>query len=111
MEPESTKIYEAQRAELHKRRDFVVSALDAMGLGVACKPDGAFYVYVDCSSRTRDTWNFARELLHATGVAITPGRDFGEHRANDFVRVAYTAPIAQLEESLSLMDGFMRKKA
>lgn len=111
MEPESTKIYEAQRAELHKRRDFVVSALDAMGLGVACKPDGAFYVYVDCSSRTRDTWSFARELLSATGVAITPGRDFGEHRANDFVRVAYTAPIAQLEESLSLMDGFMRRNA
>lgn len=111
MEPESTRIYESQREELHKRRDFVVSALASMGLGVACKPDGAFYVYVDCSSRTRDTWSFARELLHATGVAITPGRDFGEHRANDFVRVAYTAPIAQLEESLSLMDSFMRRPA
>jgi aspartate/methionine/tyrosine aminotransferase len=110
MEPESTAIYEAQREELHRRRDFVVSAIERMGLGVACKPDGAFYVYVDCSSRTHDTWNFARELLAATGVALTPGRDFGTHRANDFVRLAYTAPIAELEVGLSLIDDFMRRR-
>ncbi len=108
MEPASTQIYEVQREELRRRRDFVVPAIERMGLGVACKPDGAFYVYVDCSSRTHDTWSFVRELLAATGVALTPGRDFGSHRANEFVRFAYTAPIPQLEAGLSLIDDFMR---
>jgi aspartate/methionine/tyrosine aminotransferase len=106
LEAESTVIYEAQRAELQRRRDFVVPALAQMGLGVACEPDGAFYVYVDCSAVTNDSWHFARELLAETGVAVTPGRDFGSHRANDFVRIAYTAPIPALGSALQLIADF-----
>lgn len=110
MEPESTAIYEAQRAELKMRRDYVVPALDDIGLAVACKPDGAFYVYVDCSAFSHDAWNFTRELLHETGVALTPGRDFGSHRANDFLRFAYTAPVPQLKAALEHMQPFLERK-
>jgi aspartate/methionine/tyrosine aminotransferase len=109
LEPESTLIYEAQRAELRRRRDFVVPALEQMGLGVACRPEGAFYVYVDCSAVTDDSWNFARALLAETGVAVTPGRDFGSHRANDFVRMAYTAPIPALAAALQLVADFTER--
>ena len=108
MEPESTVIYEQQREELHRRRDFVVPALDAMGIAVPCKPDGAFYVYADCSGVTHDSWAFARGLLQQTGVAVTPGKDFGEHRAHDFVRIAYTAPIPQMEVALGRVDDFLK---
>ena len=110
LEAESTVIYERQREELQRRRDFVVPVLDAIGLRVACKPDGAFYVYVDCSDHTHDTWTFVRELLAETGVALTPGRDFGSHRASAFVRFAYTAPIPQLEDALARVGDFMRTK-
>lgn len=106
LEPESTVIYEAQRAELQRRRDFVLPALARMGLGPACEPDGAFYVYVDVSAVTDDSWNFARALLAETGVAVTPGRDFGSHRAQDFVRIAYTAPIPALDAALQLVADF-----
>lgn len=107
LEPESTAIYERQRAELQRRRDTVVPALAALGLTVACKPDGAFYVYVDCSAHTHDTWQFVRDLLHATGVAVTPGRDFGRHRANEFLRISYTCPLPQLEEALARIASFI----
>ncbi len=107
LEPESTAIYECQREELHRRRDFVVPALSAIGLEVACKPDGAFYVYVDCSAHTHDTWHFVRDLLHATGVAVTPGRDFGQHRASEFLRISYTCPLPQMEEALGRIASFV----
>ena len=109
LEPESTVIYETQRAELHRRRDFVVPELSQMGFDVACTPDGAFYVYVDCSRYTDDSWSFVRELLAETGVALTPGRDFGQHRAHEFVRFAYTAPIPQLEAALQKVAGFLAR--
>lgn len=107
LEPESTAIYEVQRGELQRRRDFVLPALSQMGLEVACAPDGAFYVYVDCSPYTHDSWNFVRDLLTETGVAFTPGRDFGQHRAHEFLRVAYTAPIAQMEVALQRVAAFI----
>jgi aspartate/methionine/tyrosine aminotransferase len=108
MEPESTAIYEAQRSELRRRRDFVVPALNAMGLAVGCNPDGAFYAYADVSRWSGDSWDFVRRLLAETGVALTPGRDFGEHRAHQFVRVAFTAPIPELEAGLARIGAFMQ---
>lgn len=107
LEPDSTAIYERQREQLQARRDFVVPALAALGLNVACTPDGAFYVYVDCSAHTDDTWHFVRELLHATGVAVTPGRDFGSHRAHEFLRISYTCPLPQLEEAVARIGAFI----
>jgi aspartate/methionine/tyrosine aminotransferase len=40
---------------------------------------------------------------------VTPGRDFGSHRANDFVRMAYTAPIPALAAALQLVADFTER--
>ena len=32
------------------------------------------------------------------GVAITPGKDFGDYQAEKYVRFTYTVPIEQLRE-------------
>ena len=47
-------------------------------------------------------------LLRATGVAITPGRDFGTHEAEKFVRVSYTSSRAQLEGGVEMISRFLR---
>ncbi|MEO6445409.1 MAG: aminotransferase class I/II-fold pyridoxal phosphate-dependent enzyme [Gemmatimonadaceae bacterium] len=109
LEPESTAIFEAQRMELGRRRDYIVPALASHGLNVACRPDGAFYVYVDCSNFTNDTWSFVQQLLRATGVAVTPGRDFGQHRANEFLRISYTLPLPKLQEAVECIGEFVRR--
>ena len=41
-----------------------------------------------------------REVLAATGVAITPGIDFGSHRAHEHVRFAYTIAMEKLEDGV-----------
>ena len=107
LEPESTAIYERQREELQRRRDFIVPTLRQLGLPAPCQPDGAFYAYVDSSRFAEDSWTFTWDLLRETGVALTPGRDFGRHRARDFVRLSYTCPISKLEEAVARLAGFL----
>ncbi|MFX7973167.1 aminotransferase class I/II-fold pyridoxal phosphate-dependent enzyme, partial [Acinetobacter baumannii] len=48
-EPESLQEFERRRAELKARRDYIVPALNALGLPVPVTPDGAFYAWMDVS--------------------------------------------------------------
>jgi aspartate/methionine/tyrosine aminotransferase len=108
LEPESLATFEEQRVELQRRRDYLVPALDQIGLHVACEPDGAFYTYANVSAFAKDSWDFAIRLLEDTGVAVTPGRDFGMHRANEFVRISFTASLPQLEEGVRAIRRFVQ---
>jgi aspartate/methionine/tyrosine aminotransferase len=110
LEPASTEIFEAQREELQSRRDFLLPALRDAGLPAACTPDGAFYVYLDISASGLDSWTFCRELLQQTGVALTPGRDFGRHRASEFVRLSYTCSQPQLAEAAARIGEFAHRQ-
>jgi aspartate/methionine/tyrosine aminotransferase len=109
LEPASTEIYEAQREEFRARRDFLLPALAEAGLPAACVPDGAFYAYLDVSACRLDSWTFCQQLLQQTGVAITPGRDFGRHRARDFVRLSYTCPQPQLADAVARISEFAHR--
>jgi len=110
LEPESVAIYEMQRRELERRRDYLVPALRNLGFRVPVEPDGAFYVYTDVSAFTDDSWEWALALLRATGVAVTPGRDFGQAGAEKFVRVSYTSSRAHLEEGVEAIRQFLEKE-
>jgi aspartate/methionine/tyrosine aminotransferase len=96
-EPESTAEYERRRGEFHARRDFLVPALNALGLTVPVMPDGAFYAWADCSRHSDDSWEFCFDVMKRAHVAITPGRDFGRHGAERYVRLSYASSMAQLE--------------
>jgi aspartate/methionine/tyrosine aminotransferase len=74
--------------------------LRAIGFSIPVMPDGGFFVYADCSRFSPDSLAFCREVLEATGVAFTPGIDFGTHRAAEHVRFAYTIGMDQLEEGV-----------
>jgi aspartate/methionine/tyrosine aminotransferase len=107
-EPATLAITETRREELKRRRDFLVPALRKLGFGVPVVPDGAFYVYADCSALAGDSNAFALRILDEAGVAVTPGVDFGVHRAERYLRFAYTQPVAQLEEAISRIAGLTR---
>jgi aspartate/methionine/tyrosine aminotransferase len=106
--PETIAILEERRQEFQRRRDFLVPALRALGFAVPLMPEGAFYVYAGCARFTEDSESFALRLLEETGVAITPGIDFGAHRARSHVRFAYTRSFADLEEGVERMARFLR---
>ena len=112
-EPASMAEYDYRRREFRQRRDFIVPALQAMGLDVPVVPDGAFYVWFDCSrftaggSRGRancvDSWDFCLELMRRAHVAVTPGRDFGPAQAERFVRLSFACSMAQVQEAARRM--------
>jgi aspartate/methionine/tyrosine aminotransferase len=107
--PETMVIAEARRAELRARRDFLVPALRRLGFGVPVVPDGAFYVYADCSGLAADSAAFALRILDEAGVAVTPGIDFGTHRAERYLRFAYTQPIARLELAVERIESLIAR--
>ncbi|HSD60671.1 MAG TPA: pyridoxal phosphate-dependent aminotransferase [Burkholderiales bacterium] len=108
--PETVAILEERRGEFRRRRDFLMPALRGLGFGVPVTPEGAFYVYADCSRFTGDGQRFALDLLEQAGVAITPGLDFGHHRPESHVRFAYTTSMERLAEGMARLRGFLANK-
>jgi aspartate/methionine/tyrosine aminotransferase len=100
-------VLEERRAAFQRRRDFLVPALRELGFSIPVIPDGAFYVYAGCERFTSDSRQFAMRLLDEAGVAITPGCDFGVHRASQQVRFAYTRRVKELEEGMERLARFV----
>ena len=98
-EPATIAILEARRAEFRKRRDFLAPALESIGFRVTARPEGAFYLYCDCSALSDDSFVLARDLLEKTGVAATPGLDFGSNEPEKHIRFAYTTGVDRLAEA------------
>ncbi len=100
-EPESIAEYERRRDEFRRRRDLVVPALERMKLYVPVIPDGAFYVWADCSAHHHSSWDFCFEMMHRAHVALTPGRDFGPDAADRYLRLSFASSVPQLQEALA----------
>jgi aspartate/methionine/tyrosine aminotransferase len=100
LEPDTLAILETRRDEFRRRRDFLVPALRRLGFDVPVMPQGAFYVYAGCAGLTDDSHAFAMDLLQRAGVAVTPGRDFGDHAPERHLRFAYTTSMERLEEGV-----------
>ena len=105
--PETLAILEDRRAEFGRRRDFLIPELERLGFRIGAKPEGAFYVYADCSQLTSDSDAFARDLLETAGVAITPGLDFGTHAPRAHLRFAYTTGIERLTEAVERISQYL----
>lgn len=106
-EEETLVELEARRREFEERRDFLYDALLELGFRIEAKPEGAFYIYADCSRFTRDSYHFAWDLLEKSGVAITPGSDFGRTGACRFVRFAYTTSMKSLKEGVKRIQDYL----
>jgi aspartate/methionine/tyrosine aminotransferase len=106
--PETLAILEERRNEFRRRRDFLAPELEKLGFRITAKPEGAFYIYADCSSLTKDSDEFSRQLLEAAGVAVTPGLDFGTHAPKNHLRFAYTTGIEQLTEAVERIRCFLK---
>lgn len=109
--PETIAILEERRGELQARRDYLLPALARLGFHIGAKPEGAFYVYAECSGLTGDSFAFARAVLEQAGVALTPGKDFGFSAPERHIRIAYTQPVARLQEAVARLGAFLGRGA
>ncbi len=100
---------EKNRSRYKEQRDFLLPALRDLGFKIPVEPSGAFYIYADCTNFTNDSYSFSHDVLEKAGVAIAPGLDFGDHRANEHVRFSYPKPIPVLQEGIRRLKEFTSK--
>jgi aspartate/methionine/tyrosine aminotransferase len=97
---ESLAECELRRAAFRERRDFIVPALQKLGIQVPVMPDGAFYVWADCRRFATSSWDFAMQLMKTAHVALTPGKDFGPAHASTYFRLSFATAMPQLQETV-----------
>jgi aspartate/methionine/tyrosine aminotransferase len=86
-------------ARYRASRDLLIRALSTAGLTRFAPAEGAFYLYVDISSLTRDSEKFCRRLLAETGVAATPGLDFDPVDGGGWVRFSFAGSTEDVAEA------------
>ena len=87
------------KREYRRRRDRLVSALNAMGLRTVT-PKGAFYIFPDVRSTGMGDEEFAMRLLKEHGVACVPGSAFGPSGAG-FVRMSYATAMEKIDLAIA----------
>ena len=106
---ETMAILEQRKNEFQQRRDYLLPALRELGFTIAVEPQGAFYLYADCSAFTNDSYQFALELLEEAGVAVTPGKDFGFNAPEKHLRFAYTTEISRLKTGVERLRSYLSR--
>jgi len=111
--PAARQICETRRLALKARRDYLVPALQGIGFDVPVVPDGAFYVYADCSKvrhpDAHDADALSHALLEAAGVAAVPGLDFGADAPRRYLRFSYATALPRIEEAIARMGALFRQ--
>ena len=107
LKPESVSILEQRRDAFRQRRDYLYPQLQQLGFKLSHPPQGAFYLYADCSELCDDSFSFCHRLLEEQGVAVTPGRDFGNNRPQQHLRFAYTTTIEKMQTAVERIAGFL----
>ncbi len=110
-EPATIALLEERRSEFRRRRDFLAPALESLGLRITARPEGAFYLYCDCSALAADSYTLARDLLEKVGVAATPGIDFGANAPERHIRFAYTTTVERLAEAVERLRTYFARQA
>lgn len=105
--PETLAELERRRQAFEARRNYLLPALKELGFRIEVEPQGAFYLYADCSAFTDDSFGFCEDVLEQTGVALTPGRDFGQFESDRYVRFSYANDIALLQQAVERLRGYL----
>ncbi len=97
--------------EYRKRLNFAKNIIEKFGMKIGYEIEGAFYIYLDVSNYSTDSFELCKRFLKDYLVAITPGIDFGLNKTNQFVRFSLTNTLPNielgLERFINMLYGYM----
>jgi aspartate aminotransferase len=94
---------DAVRDEYQRRRDVLVSGLNALP-GMRCRsPQGAFYAFPNVQAYERSSSWLADYLLEEAGVATLPGTAFGA-RGEGYLRLCFANSIENIRLALEQLE-------
>ena len=105
---EAEEVFEKRRVAFEDRKSFLTSELVSLGFIIPEHIHGAFYVYADISKFSQDSELFCNSLLTQQKVAITPGTDFGQYRAKQHVRFAFTTSMENLSIGVERLKSTLK---
>jgi aminotransferase len=97
----------AMVAEYDGRRKAIVEGLNRIGLD-CFEPKGAFYAFPSIAKTDLSSEVFSERLLFEEKVAVVPGNAFGQC-GEGYVRCAYAASMANIQEALKRIERFVKK--
>lgn len=103
----SEKSVQEMKREYARRREYVISRLNEMGLSCH-KPDGAFYAFPSIAATGLDSLEFSKRLLEKEKVAVVPGTAFGPS-GEGYVRISYASSIDNLREAMARLERFVKR--
>ena len=95
------------RDQYRLRRNFIVDALNKMGLKCHL-PRGSFYAFPNITSTGLSSKDFAVRLLQEEKVACVPGSAFGPS-GEGFLRCCFATSLEQLQTAMERMAKFVER--
>jgi len=90
-------------------RDLLLEELPKAGFDKLSQAQGAFYIYADVSHLTDNSLEFCKNILNATGVAITPGVDFDPERGHHYVRFSFAGSTEDMRDAAARLYAYHHK--
>ena len=85
--------------EYQRRRDYTVSAINAID-GLSCKtPGGAFYIFVNIKELGKTSAEMTDYLLDTAKIAAVPGSAFGP-QGEGYIRLSYACSYERIVEAM-----------
>jgi aspartate/methionine/tyrosine aminotransferase len=92
-----------------ENRKILQEELPKIGLKKFAPSDGAFYLYVDVSNYTYDSFSLCQDLLTEVGLAVTPGTDFDSLSGNHYIRLSFASSTSNISAAVKRLDKFFTK--
>ncbi len=94
-------------AEYQRRRDVIVDGLNSLP-GFTCrKPQGAFYAFPNITGTGMGSSDLANFILEKAGVALLPGKAFGEF-GEGYLRLSYATSIENILEGMERIRAVLQ---
>ena len=94
----------------NKRRKYIIPRLKKMGFGISVEPTGAFYILANAKKFCQmDSLSLVHEFLDNTGVATTPGIDFGKN-AEGYIRFSYATSMENIVTGMDRLETYLKQR-
>ncbi|MCT4632369.1 MAG: pyridoxal phosphate-dependent aminotransferase [Firmicutes bacterium] len=98
------KILSPMAQEYKKRVEYAHARINKIPELSVTKPQGTFYLFVNIKGTGMSSVEYSKYLLEKSKVLVIPGIAFGEN-CDDYVRIACTVGVLELEEAFNRMES------
>ncbi len=94
-------------SEYKTNRDYLATELKKIGLNKFYIPKGAFYLYLNISDLSNNSYKFCQDMVSKISVTAAPGIDFDIKRGNKYIRLSFAGKKSHLSEAIKRLSKWI----